>query len=150
MSILPLTTKGTFPAPLPGTGKPSSRTLSDAISPKRPNSNASSGSLAFRKTRRSSNLPSGANPNASLDVSNLSAGSHQITGLYSGDQYFASATSAPLTQIVNLQGLGLAIGTGGSSSNTVSAGGTASYNRSIGGAGFSGVATIACSLALTG
>ena len=97
-----------------------------------------------------SNLPSGANPNASLDVSNLSAGSHQITGLYSGDQYFASATSAPLTQIVNLQGLGLAIGTGGSSSNTVSAGGTASYNRSIGGAGFSGVATIACSLALTG
>jgi len=40
--------------------------------------------------------------NASLDVSSLSAGSHQITALYSGDQNFASATSAPFTQVVNV------------------------------------------------
>jgi hypothetical protein len=45
---------------------------------------------------------------ASLSVSTLSAGNHEITAFYSGDQNFASVTSAPLTQVVNAaQALGL-------------------------------------------
>ena len=90
--------------------------------------------------------PSGS---ASLNVSSLSAGNHQISALYSGDQNFASVTSAPLTQVVNAS-LGLSVGSGGSSSAMVSAGQTASYGLSIGGAGFTGTATITCSLAVTG
>jgi hypothetical protein len=40
-------------------------------------------------------------PYASLSVSTLSAGSHEITAFYSGDQNFATATSIPLAQVVN-------------------------------------------------
>ena len=85
---------------------------------------------------------------ATLSVSSLSGGSHQITAVYSGDQNFAAATAAPLTQVVN-SSLGLAVGSGSSATATVTAGQAASYVLSIGGAGFTGVATIRCSLAVT-
>ncbi len=189
---------------------------------------------------------------ASLAVSSLAPGSHQITALYSGDQNFAAATSTPFIQVVNtapsvatslstlsfgnqlvnttssvqtitltnvgsatltinsittsstdfiqnntcgsgvavnatcsinvnftpiapgsesatlsisdnasgspqtvaLSGtgisLGLALSSGSSGSATVRAGQSASYNLSIGGAGFSGMATITCNLVATG
>jgi hypothetical protein len=47
-------------------------------------------------------------------------------------------------------GLGLGIAPGGSSSATVSAGGTANYSVAIGGAGVSGTATLTCTGAPTG
>jgi len=84
---------------------------------------------------------------ASLTVSSLSGGSHQITAIYPGDQNFAAATSAPLTQVVNTS-LALAVGSGSSTSASVTAGQNASYLLSIGGGGFTGVATIACTLAV--
>ena len=40
-------------------------------------------------------------PIATLSISNLAAGTHQIVGTYSGDQNFATAVSAPLVQVVN-------------------------------------------------
>jgi hypothetical protein len=86
---------------------------------------------------------------ASLSVSSLSAGNHQITATYSGDQNYAAAVSSPVTQVVNAS-LGLSVASGGSSSATVVAGQSASYALSIGGAGFAGTATIACNLAVTG
>jgi hypothetical protein len=36
-----------------------------------------------------------------LNISNLTAGTHGITGVYSGDVNFAPATSPPLAQVVN-------------------------------------------------
>jgi len=89
---------------------------------------------------------------ATLDISNLTAGTHPITASYPGDPNFAAGTSAPLIQIVNTAAasLGLAIPPGSSSSATVQAGGTANYNLSIGGAGFAGSVAVVCTIAVTG
>jgi hypothetical protein len=56
---------------------------------------------------------------ASYTTSALSAGSHSITAVYSGDVTFGSATSAVLTQIVESFSIGLgATACGGSGSKT--------------------------------
>jgi sugar lactone lactonase YvrE len=62
---------------------------------------------------------------AMLSTSALSTGSHSITAVYSGDSAFASATSTALTQVVNSSAIG--VPSGGSSTATVTAGGTATY-----------------------
>ena len=62
---------------------------------------------------------------AVLTTSSLTAGSHSITAVYSGDTVFATVTSAALTQTVNSSAIG--IPSGGSSTATVTAGGTATY-----------------------
>jgi sugar lactone lactonase YvrE len=62
---------------------------------------------------------------AVLTTASLTAGSHSITAVYSGDSAFATATSAALTQVVNSTAIG--IPSGGSSTATVTAGGTATY-----------------------
>lgn len=62
---------------------------------------------------------------ATFTTAALSAGSHVITAVYSGDQSFASTTSAPLTQVV--ESFSIAPSSTGSSSATVSPGGQASF-----------------------
>ena len=78
---------------------------------------------------------------ATFDLSNLSAGVHTLTVTYPGDGNYAAGTSAPLSQsITDFQ---LAIGT---TSQTVSAGSSASYMLTVTGvAGFTGNVTFSCS-----
>jgi hypothetical protein len=57
------------------------------------------------------------------------AGTHSITAAYGGDSNFLPVTSSRVSQIVS--DLTLSIANGGSSSATVSAGGTATYNLTI-------------------
>jgi len=44
---------------------------------------------------------------ASMPITTLSAGTHSITAVYSGDGNFTAATSSPITQVVNKATLGL-------------------------------------------
>jgi hypothetical protein len=71
--------------------------------------------------------------NASLSVTDNGIGSPHTVGISGGGA-----------------GLGLGIASGGSSSATVSAGQTANYKLTIGGAGFSGTAALSCTGAPTG
>jgi hypothetical protein len=64
---------------------------------------------------------------ATFTTSALSAGSHQITAVYSGDANFVTLTSAPLTENVQDFSLNIAPSSGASISQTVSPGGTATY-----------------------
>jgi hypothetical protein len=66
---------------------------------------------------------------ASYTTSALSAGSHSITGVYSGDAAFASVTGAALTQVV--ESFSIAPSSGSSSSATASPGGQATYTLSV-------------------
>jgi sugar lactone lactonase YvrE len=67
---------------------------------------------------------------ATYTNSSLSAGTHAITATYTGDANFSSATSSAVSQVVSDLSMGVA--SGGSSSATVSAGGTATYHLTIG------------------
>ena len=67
---------------------------------------------------------------ATYATSSLTAGTHSITASYAGDSYFLSAASPAVSQVVS--DLTLDIAAGGSSTATVSAGGTATYNLTIG------------------
>jgi hypothetical protein len=62
---------------------------------------------------------------ATLNVSTLVAGTHSLTAAYGGDNNFASLTSSPVAEIV--QNFALSIDSS-AKSQTVSPGGTASYN----------------------
>lgn len=66
---------------------------------------------------------------ATYVTSSLAAGTHAITAVYSGDSNFSSVTSSAVSQVVS--DLALNAASGGSSSATVSAGGTATYNLTI-------------------
>ena len=66
---------------------------------------------------------------ATYTTSTLAAGTHSITAVYAGDTYFASVTSSAVSLVVT--DLTLNIASGGSSSATVSAGGTATYHLTI-------------------
>jgi hypothetical protein len=74
---------------------------------------------------------------AVLSTSSLTAGSHTITAVYSGDSNFSAATSGPITESVldfslsNVGGSGGASGSGTSASQTVTPGGTANYPLNI-------------------
>jgi hypothetical protein len=73
---------------------------------------------------------------AVLSTSSLTAGSHTITAVYSGDANFSAATSGAITETVldfslgNIGGSGGASGPG-TSSQTVAPGGTANYPLTI-------------------
>jgi hypothetical protein len=86
---------------------------------------------------------------ATLNVSNLAAGTHSISASYSGGGDYGASTSSALQQVVN-GNMSLAIANGGASSATVMAGGTAYYSLMIGGSGFSGQTSMTCSGAPTG
>ncbi|HEX6503546.1 MAG TPA: Ig-like domain repeat protein [Terriglobales bacterium] len=66
---------------------------------------------------------------ATYATANLAAGTHSITAVYAGDSNFLPTTSSALSQVVS--NLSLAVASGGSSTATVSAGGTASYHLTI-------------------
>jgi hypothetical protein len=66
---------------------------------------------------------------ATLATSSLSAGSHSITAVYSGDSNFSGLTSSAVAETV--QDFTLMIATGSSASQTVAKGGTATYNLQI-------------------
>ena len=63
-------------------------------------------------------------------TSSLTAGTHSITAAYAGDVNFSSVTSSALSQVVS--DLTLDLASGGSSTATVTAGGTATYHLSVG------------------
>lgn len=65
---------------------------------------------------------------ATYSTSSLTAGSHSITAVYSGDDNFTSATSAILTQFVETFSIAPSNGT---SSATISPGGQATYTLTI-------------------
>jgi len=91
----------------------------------------------------------GNNSSATLNVSNLTVGTHSITAAYENSAYFAPSVSAALQQGVN-GNLNLGIASGAQSSAKVSAGQTAQYSLAIGGAGFSGLTSLSCTGAPTG
>jgi hypothetical protein len=67
---------------------------------------------------------------ATYATSTLAAGTHSITAEYAGDSNFESVTSSAVSQVVS--GLSVDIASGGSSTATVSPGGTATYHLTIG------------------
>ena len=67
---------------------------------------------------------------ATYATASLTAGTHSITAAYTGDSNFLSVTSSAVSQVVS--DLTVNIASGGSSRATVSAGGTATYNLTIG------------------
>lgn len=78
---------------------------------------------------------------AAFSLSNLTAGQHSLTASYSGDTNFNAATSSTLTQSVTDFQLSLPTG-----SQTVTAGGTATYSLSATPAGgLTGSITVTCS-----
>ena len=66
---------------------------------------------------------------ATYETPDLAAGTHSITAEYSGDSNFTIVTSSEVSQVVS--DLSFDIATGGSSTATVSAGGTATYHLAI-------------------
>ena len=66
---------------------------------------------------------------ATYATSSLTAATHSITAVYSGDSHYLSVTSSAVSQVVS--DLALNAASGGSTTATVSAGGTATYNLTI-------------------
>lgn len=66
---------------------------------------------------------------ATYSTSSLTAGTHSITAVYAGDSNFVSVTSSAASQVV--ADLNLSTASGGSSTATVSPGGTATYHLTI-------------------
>src|SRR6185312_3352405 len=91
----------------------------------------------------SGTLASGA---ATYATSSLLAGTHSITAQYAGDANFLTATSSAVSLVIT--DLNFDVAAGGSSTATVSAGGTATYHLTI--APSSGTALPAVALSATG
>jgi len=88
---------------------------------------------------------------ATYATSSLTKGTHSVTAAYSGDTQFSTLTSSAVSQIVS--DFTLATATGGSSSATVAAGGTATYSLTISpsaGTTFPAAATLTATGAPTG
>jgi hypothetical protein len=83
---------------------------------------------------------------ASFTTSTLSAGTHPITAEYSGDEVFAASTSSVLEQVVQPLDFSVIVPPGGSTTQTVNSGQTATYNLVLTPeGGFSGTVTMGCS-----
>ena len=96
----------------------------------------------------SGTLSSGA---ATYATASLTAGTHSITAEYAGNSNFESATSSAVSQVVSDVSLDLT--SGGSTSATVSAGGTATYHLTISpssGSAFPSAVTLSASGGPTG
>ncbi|MBZ5684902.1 MAG: Ig-like domain repeat protein [Acidobacteriia bacterium] len=88
---------------------------------------------------------------ATYATSTLAVGSHSITAAYSGDTQFSISNSSAVSQIIS--DFTVAIASGGSSSATVTAGGTATYALTISpsaGTTFPAAATLTTAGAPTG
>ena len=93
-------------------------------------------------------LASGA---AAYTTSNLTAATHAITAAYAGDSNFLPVTSTAVSQVVS--DLAINIASGGSSSATVAAGGTATYHLAVkpsAGSAFPAVVTLSAAGGPTG
>ena len=66
---------------------------------------------------------------ATYATSSLDSATHSITAAYAGDSKFLAVTSSAMSQVVS--NLSLDLASGGASSATVAAGGTATYNLTI-------------------
>ncbi len=97
-----------------------------------------------------STLPAGAKCHMEVDFIPQGAGTRTATLIIKDNGTGSPHTIALSGTAVATSNLGLGVPSGGSSSVTVSAGETAKYTLSIGGAGFSGTATLACSGSPTG
>jgi hypothetical protein len=86
---------------------------------------------------------------ATLDVSNLTVGTHSITAAFGKSTNFAPSTS-PVVQQVVTGSLNLMAAAGSKSSATVVAGGSVKYMLSIGGAGIDAPASLSCTGLPTG
>lgn len=71
----------------------------------------------------------GAGGTATYSTSSLAAGTHSITASYSGDTNFGAVTSAVLSEVIESFSVGGS--SGGSTTQTVSPGGTATYALSV-------------------
>ena len=88
---------------------------------------------------------------ASYATSSLTVGTHSVTAAYGGDTQFSTLTSSAVSQVVS--DFTIAVASGGSSSATVAAGGTATYSLTItpsAGTTFPAVATLTATGAPTG
>jgi sugar lactone lactonase YvrE len=65
---------------------------------------------------------------AAMTTSTLRAGQHSITAVYSGDANFTTATTSALSESVLDFNLALSTSNGGSTSQTITSGGTATYS----------------------
>ena len=82
----------------------------------------------------------------SFTTSTLSAGTHLIRATYSGDNIYAASTSPVLEQVVQPSDFSVVVPPGGSTTQTVNSGQTATYDLALmPGDGFSGTATMGCS-----
>jgi sugar lactone lactonase YvrE len=68
---------------------------------------------------------------ASMTTSTLSVGPHSITAVYSGDANFTTATTSALSESVLDFNLALSTSNGGSTSQTIASGGTATYSVTV-------------------
>lgn len=92
-----------------------------------------------------------ASGSATYASSSLTSGTHSITAVYGGDAHFSSVTSSAVSQVVS--DLSVNVPSGGSSTATVSAGGTATYHLTIGhssGSAFPAAVTLSASGGPTG
>ncbi len=92
-----------------------------------------------------------ANGAASYTTSSISAGHHSLSWGYQGSANFAGSTSSTYDLFVGPPDFTVAAASGGSTTQTVTAGQTATYSLSLApSAGFSGTVTLACSGAPAG
>jgi hypothetical protein len=90
---------------------------------------APTGTVTFMQGSATLGTGTIANGRATYTTSNLPAGTDPITAVYSGDANFVTVTSPTLTETV--ESLSLATSTGGTTIQTVSPGGTATYTFSV-------------------
>jgi hypothetical protein len=95
-------------------------TLTANVAPANDGSAMPTGTITFRDGSASLGTVALNSGTAGLSVANFSAGSHNLTAVYSGNIHFTGSTSAPLVQVVN------------SNPFTVTASGSASASISIG------------------
>jgi hypothetical protein len=92
-------------------------------------SGSPTGSVAFMEGATQLGTANVTGSTATYTISSLSAGTHIITAVYSGDDVFNAATSSAITETIS--DFTFAPPSSGSTSATVKAGGTATYQLSV-------------------
>ncbi len=110
-------------------------TLLGAVSIAQEQGTARPGKKPAPRDRPVSKVPAPSSATVSYTTSSLATGSHAITAVYGGDSNFASVSSSQLVEMVQDFTLTTATGSGGSNSSmsqTVPAGGAATYTLALG------------------
>lgn len=103
-------------------------TLTATVSP---TGGAPTGTVTFLDGTTALGTGSLINGVASMTTSTLTAGQHSITAVYSGDANFTTATTSALSESVLDFNLTLSTSNGGSTSQTIASGGTATYSMTV-------------------